>query len=351
MNHSVERILDANLNRVREGLRVVEEYARFILENDEISCTIKTLRHQFSESERQLCTYIPKLIENRDSSSDIGEQIKTPSEQTRADVRAVAIANIKRVQEGLRVLDEYAKICHLEISVTFESCRYRAYEIESKLSCLSDRFTLLRKARLYVLITEKLSSASSLKTVEEVIAGGADMIQLREKDMEDSAFLELAEAAGELCSKHKVLLILNDRTHLVGFSGADGAHTGWGDLQLRYSRKLVGYDRILGRSTSNSDAAMQAFEEGADYIGVGPVFPTQTKEHRAAVGLEYVKWASKNARVPYFCIGSINRNTIDSVLNAGANAVAVCTAIIGAKDIASETAWYKSKLNSYGYML
>jgi thiamine-phosphate pyrophosphorylase len=127
-------------------------------------------------------------------------------------------------------------------------------------------------------------------------------------------------------------------------SGADGIHTGQGDLPVHLARRLLGPDRIIGRSTHAPEDLEGAFRAGADYAGVGPVYETKTKEHRSAVGLEYVRHAAAQARIPYFCIGSVNRETLDEVLASGARAVAVCTAIIGAKDIAAEAAWFRARI-------
>jgi thiamine-phosphate pyrophosphorylase len=167
---------------------------------------------------------------------------------------------------------------------------------------------------------------------------------MREKEWEDGRFYEVALEMAALCREAGALFLVNDRPHIARLVDADGIHTGWGDLPVALARAVLGPGRIVGRSTSAPARARDAAAAGADYIGVGPVYETRTKAHRAAAGLEYVRWAAAEAPLPYFCIGSINRQTLPAVLDAGARAVAVCTAIIGAKDIAAETAWFRETL-------
>lgn len=338
------RILDANINRAQEGLRVCEEYVRFVLEDPQISKVLKGLRHRFQEAEVILISVIgDKLLLNRDTPGDIGTKISTNTEVNRKSILSVVKASIKRLEEALRVLEEYSKTISPQAAGLFEATRYKVYDIEKQLLGDSKLKDKLKNAALYVLITESLSSTDSLTACREAVEGGADIIQMREKEMEDGEFYELALKMREMCAGRAIFL-LNDRPHIAALVGADGIHTGQGDLSVNLCKKIMGEDKIVGKSTSAPEFAIKAYDDGADYIGVGPVYPTNTKIHRSAVGLEYVKWVAQNSKLPYFCIGSINRETLHGVLDAGASAVAVCTAIINAKDIAAETAWFKDEI-------
>lgn len=349
MEPEIARILDANLNRAGEGARVVEEYARFVLEDSSLCARLKTLRHELAEMDRMLRACAPCPLERyRDTQGDVGTRLVTPGEQTRPDSVSVARASCKRLEESLRVLEEYGKLVSVEVATRCESLRYRLYDVEVRLFSGQDRRKRLRAARLYVLVTEALARADAVTVTREALAGGADIIQLREKEWEDGRFHECALVLRDLCRDAGALLLLNDRPHIAALADADGVHTGQGDLPIHLTRRLVGSDRIIGRSTSAPERAEAAHREGADYIGVGPVYETQTKAHRAAAGLPYVSWAARQAALPYFCIGSINRETLPAVLEAGARAVAVCTAIIAAKDIAAETAWFRARLDEQG---
>lgn len=344
IDSGVLRILDANLNRTQEALRVCEEYARFILESKALCERWKPMRHRLREAETLLRGAAGRTLEScRDTAGDVGTQVSAPTEFARSGADAVAKANIKRLQESLRVLEEYGKIVSPAAAVLFEEMRYSIYDLENLMLAGTELRKRLAAARLYVLVTGKLASADALTAAREAVAGGADVIQLREKDMEDGAFYQLALMMRQICGT-KALFLINDRPHIAKLVRADGVHVGQGDLPVNLVRRLIGQEAIVGKSTSGPEIADLAVRDGVDYIGVGPVFETKTKEHRAPVGLEYVRWAAQNAKVPYFCIGSINRNTLPQVLQAGARAVAVCTGIIAAKDIAAETAWYKEQI-------
>jgi thiamine-phosphate pyrophosphorylase len=342
----IARILDANANRAREGLRVIEEHVRFSLNSTPLQERLKNLRHKFCKSFSKLeASGNAPLVSSRDTAGDVGTTTTTLSEMKRNTSTEIAKASVKRLQEALRVMEEYGKIISVECAKEFEQIRYLTYELEADIFCNQSRKERLANAKLYVLITESLASADAETVCKETIAGGADIIQMREKNMEDGEFLNKAEKLNNLCRKAGVLFIINDRPHICRLIDADGIHTGLGDLPVNLSRKIIGRDRILGRSTHCPDDLQKAFEDGADYAGVGPVYETKTKEHRSAVGLEYVKHAVENSKIPYYCIGSVNRKTINKVIEAGANTVAICTGIIAAKNIAEETAWYKEQLN------
>lgn len=340
----VLRILDANLNRAQEGLRVCEEYARFILELPVLCGQWKQMRHRLREAETLLRDAAGQPLEEcRDTAGDVGTQVSAATEFSRQDAGAVAKANLKRLQESLRVLEEYSKIVSPAAAAHFETMRYSIYDMENVMVTGTELRKRLAKAQLYVLITGKLASADALTAAREAVAGGADVIQMREKDMEDGEFYQQALMMRQICGTHAIFLI-NDRPHIAKLVRADGVHVGQGDLPVNLVRRLIGQDKIVGKSTSSPEMADTAVRDGVDYFAVGPVYETNTKLHRKPVGLEYVHWAAQNAKLPYFCIGSINRQTLPDVLAAGARAVAVCTGIIGAKDIAAEAAWYKKQL-------
>ncbi len=344
MDAGVGRVLDVNINRGQEGLRVCEEYARFILENPALSELLKSLRHRFISAEKILTESAGKGLHTfRDTAGDVGTQITISSESSRSTPENVVKASIKRLQEALRVLEEYGKTVSVEAAAEFEKIRYQSYDLEKTMLSSDGLRKRIKDAKLYVIITAELASAPPLTVVRELINGGVDVIQVREKNMEDGAFYQQALMMRQVCGDNAVFLV-NDRPHIAKLIKADGVHTGQGDLPANLVRRLIGHDKILGKSTSSPEYAEAALRDGVDYIGVGPVYPTNTKQHREAVGLEYVKWAAKNAKMPYFCIGSVNRETLPGILDAGARAVAVCTAIIGAKDIAAEAAWYKEQL-------
>ncbi len=348
MERGIYRLLDANLNRAREGLRVAEEYVRFVRDDAVLSERLKELRHGVRRLDELLAASLPAgqtWAHFRDTPGDVGTALAGAGEAVRADAAGVAAASRKRVEEALRVIEEYAKLISPDAAQLAEKLRYSAYGLEGAWQTAGGNLRQrLQSARLYVLITESLARTDALTVCREAVAGGADIIQMREKELEDGEFLNRARQMAEACRAGGTLFLVNDRVQIAALGAADGLHTGQGDLPVNLVRRLAGPEAIIGKSTSCPERAEAAWRDGADYIGVGPVYPTKTKEHRAAVGLEYVRWASAHARLPYFCIGSINRRTLPEVLAAGARAVAVCTAIIAAPDIAAETAWFKARL-------
>lgn len=347
MNNSVARIIDVNLNRAGEALRGMEEYARFVVNSENLSARIKNIRHDLAaaaaEWKRTHAAEDAPLF-NRDIAGDVGAAIKTEGENRRADALAVAAASSRRAAEALRALSEYGKIDNPELAARFEQLRYRVYDVEPLLLADASLRQRMARASLYVLITSSLCSTDARTAAREAIAGGADIIQMREKEMEDGEFYRLAVDLAEICRETGAIFLINDRPHIASLVDAGGVHGGQGDLDVCLLRRIVGPAKIIGRSTSAPEFAEKALAEGADCIGVGPVFETMTKIHRHAAGLEYVEWISKWNRLPSFAIGGINRNTIDSVLDAGARGVAICTGITMARDIAAESAFFKNLL-------
>ncbi len=347
MNDPVARIVDVNLNRAGEALRTMEEYARFVAESPALSGRCKTLRHALARAAAAWSESRPpagRPLFNRDIRGDVGAALKTQEEGSRPDALSVAAAASRRAAEALRALSEYAKIDSPGAAAEFEAIRYGVYAVEPLLLADRDLKKRLAEARLYVLVTTSLCSADARTAAREAVAGGADVVQLREKEMEDGEFHALAADLAAICREGGALFLINDRPHIASLVDAGGVHGGQGDLPVHLTRRILGPGKIIGRSTSGPEFAEKALADGADYIGVGPVFETNTKKHRRAAGLEYVRWISQWGRLPYFAIGGVNRNTIDAVLDAGARAVAICTGVTMAKDIAAETAFFKSKV-------
>ncbi len=207
------------------------------------------------------------------------------------------------------------------------------------------RKDLLHRTRLYVLISSSIATKSVIETAKLVIDGGADAIQLREKTISDSEFSSLAREVHDITTKRGSLLIINDRVHIAREINADGVHLGQHDMSVSRAREIIGNEKIIGVSTHNIIQARQAQKDGADYIAIGPIYPTRTKGHEPSIGIEVIKKISGTVSIPIIAIGAITLENLDEVLKAGASRVAVCSAIIGSKDIYSSTKRYKEKLN------
>jgi len=203
---------------------------------------------------------------------------------------------------------------------------------------------LLHRIRLYVLISSSIVTKSVKETSRLVIDGGADAIQLREKTISDSEFISLAGEVRDITTKRGSFLIINDRVHIAREINADGVHLGQQDINALEARNIIGDEKIIGVSTHNVIQARQAQKDGADYIAIGPIYPTSTKDHEPSVGIEIIREISRTVSIPFIAIGAITLDNLDEILKAGASRVAVCSAIIGAKDIYSTTRQFKEKL-------
>lgn len=340
----MKRILDANFNRASEGLRIVEEIARFCLDDKELSQEFKKLRHAVAkEADKDY----EGLLLARDTQGDVGVDIKNPHKRT--DLQSVFKANIKRIQEALRVLAEYGATQGFDIS-TFEQIRYKTYTLEKKMhNELQHKFNQIRlnNRNLYLVTSsDKFENDDDfLNAVASSLKGGVKIVQLREKNSTTKRILALGKKIRELTSLFDAVFIVNDRADLAKVLDADGVHLGQDDMDIESARKILGADKIIGISTHEPKQALKAVEDGADYIGVGPVFETPTKAGRQAVGLEYVKWASENIDIPFYAIGGIDLDNIEKVIENGAKNIAVVRAIINAQSPEQSAAEFLKKLN------
>jgi thiamine-phosphate pyrophosphorylase len=324
------RILDACANRAREGLRVIEDYCRFVLDDAFLSRTLKEWRHDLTAALSELSPSL--LLEARETQHDVGTELTTPSEQTRASLREVVQANVKRLQESLRSLEEYGKIRSPRLGQTLEQLRYRIYTLERALVLGVTASQRLHGARLYVLLTGSKCAASLSWIIAEVAAGGAGIVQLREKDKNDRELLERARQVRLWTRQAGVLFIVNDRPDIARLVEADGVHLGQDDLPVKEARRILGPDALIGVSTHNLEQLRQAILDGASYIGVGPTFPSGTKDFAELAGLDFVRQAMAETTLPAFVIGGVSLETIDAAVAAGARRVAVSGAIATAED-------------------
>ena len=336
------RIIDANLNRVNEGLRCVEEYARFTLNNENLTKKLKNIRHEIS-------IFFDKnydnLISSRDTLHDVGTSIENISKKN--ENTNVLRANLKRVQEGLRVLSEYG---HLS-----DKYRYEIYIIEKEITELISmkqqtniKNVLLKDKNIYLITSSDNFSSQNefLDKVAQILNAGVKIIKYREKNKSASEIIKTGQALRQLCSMYNALFIVNDRVDIAKILDSDGVHLGQDDIPIKEARKILGEDKIIGISTHKPDDAITAQQNGADYIGVGPVFKTPTKPNTTPVGLEYVKWVKENINIPFYAIGSIDENNVDSVIKAGADRIAVIRALMNSKNPEKTVKKFMEEINN-----
>ena len=180
---------------------------------------------------------------------------------------------------------------------------------------------------------------------EQALQGGATFLQLREKELDEAHFQEEAIALKALCKQYGVPFVLDDNVALAVATDADGVHVGQEDLPVEAVRRLVGPDMIIGLSTHSPDQARAAVASGADYIGVGPIYPTQTKKDVcAAVTLDYLDWVVANITLPFVAIGGIKRHNIADVIAHGARCCAIVSEFVSAPDIPARVAEVRSAM-------
>jgi thiamine-phosphate pyrophosphorylase len=208
---------------------------------------------------------------------------------------------------------------------------------------LDDRRARLQRAALYLVCDTQPGGRALADVLGPALAGGVDIVQLRDKSAADAALLAAAAVARRLCDEAGALLIVNDRPDLVGATGADGCHVGQDDMDIAQARALAGPQALVGRSTHGPEDIAAAGD--ADYIGVGPVHATPTKPGRAPVGLDLVRHAAAHATVPFFAIGGIDATNVGAVLAAGARRIAVVRAIAAAADPRAAAAALRATLD------
>lgn len=323
--HDAYRILDAAANRAREGLRSIEDYVRFSLNDRHLSSLLKNWRHEFTAVMGRIDA--GRLIAARETQEDVGTSITTAMESTRQSTLHVAQANFKRAQEAMRTLEEFGKTISGGIAAEFEQLRYRLYTLEKAVLTTTNSRERLADCHLYLLVTEALCHHGSGPAIHGALAGGVGIVQLREKELSDRRLVEMGLRIRAWTQAAGALFIMNDRPDLAVLTDADGVHVGQEELSVREARRIIGADKLVGVSTHNIDQARQAVLDGADYIGVGPTFPSRTKNFDDFAGLEFIRQVAAEISLPFYPIGGIDQNNIDEVVAAGATRAAVTGAI------------------------
>jgi len=292
------RIIDANANRAREALRTLEDLARFALNDESLTERLKRMRHDLGGTLRPLDAS-GELLAARDTPGDVGARISTEAEGARTGLVDVATAAGKRLTEALRCIEEAFKILAAAGrpgvksagAADVERVRYEAYEIEKAIRlALLGRRGGFRGWRLCLLLSESLCAGRDpLDVAARAIEGGADCVQVREKQMEAGALLERARAVVALCRERGAAAIVNDRPDVALLADADGAHLGQTDLPVAEARRILGEGRLVGASTATIEQARASAASGADVCGVGPMFPSGTKPKESLAGPAYLR--------------------------------------------------------------
>ena len=352
-NLAVLRILDASMNRAGEGLRVIEDFTRMVLDDAHLSRLAKQLRHDLAAAGDQWPATDRHAA--RDTLGDVGTQISLPSESTRTDAWQVALASFHRVAQSLRSLEEYGKLLDGSLANQCESLRYRLYTLEKATSLTQSSHQRLARLQLYALVdgsgplgdsegTFTQKEGTFAQKIETLIKAGVQIIQLRDKRLSDGQLLEAAKQLAEQTRPAGVVSIVNDRPDLAAAAGVDGVHLGQSDLPVAAARKLLGPCKLIGVSTHAIEQARQAVLDGANYLGAGPTFASTTKSFDTFPGLNYLKQVANEISLPTFAIGGIDHQNLPQVLATGITRIAVSGAIAGQRNLAEEVAGLRAVL-------
>ena len=241
-------------------------------------------------------------------------------------------SNAGRVQEALRVIEEFSRLHNYELSKVASEIRYEIYTLEIdllSLSKLKKSEKILKENSLYVITEQK---ENLLEIIEEILIAGVKIIQHRFKSGTDKDNLQEAIQIKNLCKSYNSLFIINDRVDIALASNADGVHLGQDDLDLKTARELLGYSKIIGVSANNEIDISNALRDGCNYIGIGPVFETTTKKDKKPLGIDKIKTLTKDLNIPWFAIGGVKTNNISYLKDNGFKKVALVSQIMNSKD-------------------
>jgi len=340
---NIFRIIDVNANRAREATRVIEDYARFVLEDADLSAKARNIRHNLVNILKPCAR---QMLANRDIQSDIGKETIASAKTT----PEIVISNFSRLGEALRSIAEYLKTEMPRLVKDVERLRFEAYQLEQEFSFILYPKKGLERLRLYVLVP----AVRNDKIIRDLIKGGVNAIQLRAEHLDDKELLKLAIKLRKITRTHNVLFIINNRIDIALLSNADGVHLGQTDCSIRDARKILGPDKIIGATSHSIKEAIAAQANGADYISVGPMFSSPTKPHLAPAGFSYLKEVAKKIHIPYVAIGGITVGNLPVLLKAHKRLfkeplrVAVSSGILNTNNIYKATRQIAGILNHKG---
>ena len=344
MERAVYRIADANFNRAREALRVMEEYCRFGLNSGPLSERAKRLRHELCAAVGPLDS--GKLLAGRDTLGDVGVGQKVEGQHRRTTLKDCFTAAAKRLTEALRAMAEVIQIEDRSVAEAVERLRYESYTLEKDIVLFSEPVEKFHRVRLYVILTSNLP-AEVLALASQCATGGADCIQLRAKDMPDDRLFATAVEFVEICREMGALSIINDRADIAAAAGADGVHLGQNDLPVEQVRRIQLSPLIIGKSTHSLREIESSLAGQPSYVSLGPVFPTPTKPDIEIAGPEYVRQGLaklEGTGISHVAIGGITTENVEHVIRAGAQRVAVCSTVTKATDPAEACRRLKDRL-------
>lgn len=324
----VLRILDANANRCAEGLRVVEENARFGRDDRVIQSRLKRIRHGVRLG---LAMISGSAVRFRDSVGDVGRDTDSRSEMLRGSLEDVARANFARAEEALRVLEEYGKLIDEGAASGFKECRFELYTVERDFFMRGAPAAELPPSPFIYAILDRsvVGDERYEETVRDLIRGGVGVVQYRAKDGGlDERRRDLVRLLAE-AGIAGIPVIVNDDPELAAEVGAQGVHLGASDPTPGEARRMLGPGAIIGVTLHSIDELDGIDRSCVDYIAVGAIFPSPTKRGVRTVGVELIgRVAQRVEGMKIVAIGGIDAGNIEEVFDAGADGAAMISALL-----------------------
>lgn len=314
------RIIDVNINRLDESLKLIEDVIRFQLEQRQLLTQIRKIRNDFLYLKKALP--LTQTIGARRSHKDLGRKHKFDSD-TKKDQTGLILSAFSRAKESSRTIEEALKAVIPRLSSSTKKIRFQIYDLEKE--------TMVNHMKrfdpsLHAIIDEKYMHKHDLeRTVKTMVNNGVTMIQLRVKTMKDREFLRTARKVRKAIHSQRVKFIINNRVDITLACAADGVHVGQTDMPLKAVRQILGDMYIIGASAHTLKQAIRAEAQNADYLGVGAVFPTRTKHDARVCGLPILKSISRHVKIPVIAIGGITGANYQTALRAGAAGIAVAS--------------------------
>jgi thiamine-phosphate pyrophosphorylase len=343
------RAFDASANRAAEALRVIEDVLRFARGDGFLARRVKQIRHDLAAALDDLV--LNGRVLARDVADDPGLGSVADNALPRTGPAAILAANIARAGQALRSLEECGAVVAAAAALRCQQLRYRLYEIERSVLASSRGGERLAGISLCVLVDGCDTAASFERLLTGLLMAGVRMVQVREKSLPLPVLCERVRMAVKLCravSGPRPLLIVNDRADVAAALAADGVHLGDDDLPVPLARRLLGIERIVGRTAHSLEEARAAVLAGVDYLGVGPCFPSPTKRFTTHASRDFLTGLRVETSLPAFAIGGITIDRLDELFAVGLRRIAVASAITAAADPPSAARAFLDRLEQAG---
>jgi len=322
----IAQIIDANLDRAREGLRVLEDWARFALGRKDLVKIFKNFRQTLGKH------HLKVYKESRNFINDKCAGLTHPEQFKRNHASSIISSNAARVQEALRVIEEFSRDHNQNLCKISSEIRYQIYNLEIVLLEAQSNYSLLKTLNENDLYFITLDTKNLFEKIKNILEGGVKIIQLRLKKGKDSDNLKFAIKVRELCTNFGALLLINDRVDIALACKADGVHLGQDDMDIKSARNILGFSKIIGISASNECDIKKGIQDGCDYLGIGPVFVTSTKKGKTPLGIETLKSLTKSISIPWFAIGGIKQENISLLKANNIRKVAIIADLVNSKN-------------------